>query len=95
MIEQKIAEIIGKYFKKRCNKTRCVDAGYDCTCEKCKIITNDIPKAILALIAEEQKPLVEALEKIRDDFVPDKGQQELALEEIRECADTALRGVGR
>lgn len=49
-------------------------------------------KAIAALIAADREPLVEALTKIRNDFVPDKGQEQLALSEIRECADKALEG---
>ncbi len=47
---------------------------------------------VQALIAEEQAGLVEALKKIRDDFVPDKGQEQLALSEMRECAGKALEG---
>ena len=90
MIKHKIAEI-----KKILCGTCCAFGWEDCMHFDNTYCFIPQLNAILALIAEEQKPLVEALEKIRDDFVPDRGQQELALEEMRECADTALKGVRR
>jgi hypothetical protein len=77
-IDSIISEILHLYFLKTYN------GG---------ITTKEATSRIKALIVLEEIPLVKALHKICYDFIPENGQEQLALSEIRECASIALREV--
>ena len=96
MIEQKIEAITEKHILKICEREQCFD---------CELCTN-LNKELVALIEQEQKPLVEALEKIKM-TVNEQQEDWIAIEraylperilpyrEIQVIIDTVLKGVGR
>ena len=100
-LESKIAEMIlgcDDVKEKKCELLKDLNTPHT-EKENRKICASCRAKAILALIAEEQKPLVEALEKIRSgegSYNRDPFKHlENCYDNMIEIARAALKGVGR